>query len=70
VVRLRPAGGDKLIVQLAWQRQVGKSIAVHVAHLFAPIPVFDATEPVRHSLHPRPGRDLVADQLTSSIHVH
>src|SRR5205807_2032682 len=57
-----------LIERLAWQRQVGETIAVHVAHLPATVAVLGAAETMRSSFDARPGRDHVPDQLTSPLH--
>jgi hypothetical protein len=68
MVRLGTTRSDYLVVDLAWQRQVGKTVAMHVAHLLSAVPVLGAAEPVRQSLHSGPGRDRFLDPSSRSLH--
>jgi len=54
VVWLGTTCGNHLVTKLARHRQIGDPIAVHVAHLFSPIPVFGAAETMRQCFHARP----------------
>jgi hypothetical protein len=68
VVRLSATRGNHLVAELAWERQVGKAIAMDVAHLLAAIAVLGAAEAVRHRFHAGPRRDSFLDPITSTLH--
>jgi hypothetical protein len=55
MVRLRPPGGDDLVMKLARQWKVGKAVTVHVAHFLPPVAILDPAEAVRNSFNARPG---------------
>jgi hypothetical protein len=47
MVRLGATGCNHFVVKLAWQREVGKAVAVHVAHFLSSVSIFGAAEPAR-----------------------
>jgi hypothetical protein len=53
-MRLGATVGDHLIVELAGKGQIGKAVAVNVAHLLAAEAVLEAAESMRHSFHSWP----------------
>lgn len=62
--------GDHLVVELAGQGQVGEAIAMHMAHLLAPVPVFRTAETVGQGFYARPRCDRFSNQLARSRHAH
>ena len=68
MVRLRPTGGDDLVMKSARQWEVGKPVAVHVAHFLPSVAILGPAEAVRGSLNTRPGGDRTADKLACSLH--
>jgi len=53
-MRLGATIGDHLIMELARKGQIGKAVAVNVAHLLAAVAVLEAAESMRYRFHPRP----------------
>src|SRR3989442_1452142 len=70
MVGLGSTSSDDVVVQPARQRQIREAVAMHVAHLPAPIAVLDAAETVRSGVDSRPGTDRVPDQLTGPLYPH
>ena len=63
MMRLGPAAGDHLVVELPGQWQIGQQVAMHMPHLLAAVAVLNATKAVWHRLHPWPGAHSLPDQL-------
>src|SRR5580704_722503 len=64
VVRAGPARGDQLVAHAAREGKVGDPVAVEVTELAAADAEFDAAEPVRSGLHPRPRLHGFGDLLS------
>jgi len=68
MVRARTTGGYHLIAKAPREGQVGETITVHVAQLFASEAVLDAPEPVRGRSDSPPRSDRFPDQVPCSLH--
>jgi hypothetical protein len=68
VVRFGTTRSDHVVMKLARERKVGQAVAMDVAHLLPPIPIFRASEAVRKGFDSRPRHDRVSDAIAGSFH--